>query len=113
MKLDLLRSELSAVDRRLLELIAERQRLVGEIGRSKQSSGAGTRDYAREKEVLSMGRAQAEHLGIDPDLAENILRQLIRSSLASQATIAATSSVLAGLATQPGLLANLPRTSTR
>ncbi|MDH4126054.1 MAG: prephenate dehydrogenase/arogenate dehydrogenase family protein [Gammaproteobacteria bacterium] len=84
MNLDELRSELSAVDRRLVELVAERQRLVGDIGRSKQSSGAGTRDYAREKEVLNMGRAQAEQLGIDPDLAENILRQLIRSSLASQ-----------------------------
>ncbi|MDA0707190.1 MAG: prephenate dehydrogenase/arogenate dehydrogenase family protein [Proteobacteria bacterium] len=84
MNLDQLRSELSAVDRKLVELIAERQRLVGDIGRSKQSSGAGTRDYAREKDVLNMGRAQAEQLGIEPDLAENILRQLIRSSLASQ-----------------------------
>jgi chorismate mutase/prephenate dehydrogenase len=84
MNLDELRSELSAVDRRLVELIAERQSLVGNIGRSKQSSGAGTRDYAREKDVLKMGRLQAEQLGIDPDLAENILRQLIRSSLASQ-----------------------------
>ena len=84
MKLDELRSELSAVDRQLVELIAERQRLVGEIGRSKQSSGTGTRDYAREKDVLDMGRAQAEEFDIDPDLAENVLRQLIRSSLASQ-----------------------------
>jgi chorismate mutase/prephenate dehydrogenase len=84
MKLDELRSELSAVDRQLVELIAERQRLVSVIGRSKQSTGTGTRDYAREKDVLDMGRAQAEELGIDPDLAENVLRQLIRSSLASQ-----------------------------
>ncbi len=84
MKLDELRSELSAVDKQLVALIAERQRLVSDIGRSKQASGAGTRDYAREKDVLDMGRAQAEELGLDPDLAENILRQLIRSSLASQ-----------------------------
>ena len=84
MKLDELRDELSAVDRELLGLVAARQRIVGEIGRSKQSSGAGTRDYAREKEVLSMGRAHARELGIDPDLAEEVLRQLIRSSLASQ-----------------------------
>lgn len=84
MSLDDLRSELSAVDRRLVELIAERQRVVGVIGRNKQSSGAGTRDYAREKDVLDMGRAQAEELGIDPDLAEGVLRLLIRSSLASQ-----------------------------
>ncbi len=84
MTLDEIRTELSAVDQRLVELSAERQRLVSEIGRSKQSSGAETRDYAREKDVLDMGRAQAEELGIDPDLAENVLRQLIRSSLASQ-----------------------------
>ena len=84
MKLDELRSELSAVDKQLVALIAERQRLVSEIGRSKQASGAGTRDYAREKDVLDMGRTQAEELGLDPDLAEGVLRQLIRSSLASQ-----------------------------
>lgn len=84
MSLEDLRSELSAVDRQLVELIAERQRIVGVIGRDKQSTGTGTRDYAREKDVLDMGRAQAEKLGIDPDLAESVLRQLIRSSLASQ-----------------------------
>jgi len=84
MSLDDLRKELSAVDERLVGLIAERQRIVSEIGRSKQTAGRGTRDFAREKDVLEMGRAQAEELGIDPDLAEGILRQLIRSSLASQ-----------------------------
>lgn len=84
MNLDELRQNLSAVDKQLLELIAQRQHLVGEIGRSKLTTGTGTRDYAREKDVLEMGRSQAATLGIDPDLAENILRQLIRSSLASQ-----------------------------
>ena len=84
MTLEELRDELSAVDRQLVELIAERQRLVGEIGRNKQATGTGTRDYAREKDVLDMGRAKAEELGLDPDLAENVLTELIRSSLASQ-----------------------------
>jgi len=84
MNLDDLRNELSAVDERLVGLIAERQRIVKEIGRSKQTTGRGTRDYAREKSVLDMGRAQAKELGVDPDLAEGVLRQLIRSSLASQ-----------------------------
>jgi chorismate mutase/prephenate dehydrogenase len=84
MTLDDLRTRLSAVDRRLVELIAERQKIVGEIGRSKLSSGTGTRDYAREKEVLDMGRSQATALGVDPDLVEDLLRQLIRTSLESQ-----------------------------
>lgn len=84
MTLDKLRENLSAVDRRLVELIAERQQIVGEIGKSKLTTGTGTRDYAREKDVLDMGRKQAEELGVDPDLAEGLLRQLIRTSLESQ-----------------------------
>lgn len=84
MSLEDLRNELTAVDRQLVDLIAERQRIIGEIGRDKQATGIGTRDYAREKDVLDMGRARAEELGIDPDLAESILRSLIHSSLASQ-----------------------------
>jgi len=84
MSLDDLRDELSGVDRQLVNLIAERQRIVGEIGRSKQSSGTATRDYAREKDVLDMARAQAKDQDLDPDVAESVLRQLIRISLESQ-----------------------------
>ena len=84
MSLDDLRDDLSAVDRQLVELIAARQKIVSEIGHHKLSSGTGTRDYAREKDVLDMGRRQATELGIDPDLAEDVLRKLIQSSLASQ-----------------------------
>ena len=84
MSLEELRKNLSAVDRRLVEMIAERQRIVGEIGKSKQTTGTGTRDYAREKNVLDMGRAQAVELGVDPDLVEQLLEKLIRTSLESQ-----------------------------
>ncbi len=84
MSLEDLRGDLSAIDRQLVELIAERQKIVGEIGRTKQSSGTGTRDYAREKDVLDMGRAQAEEMGVDPDIVEGLLQMLIRTSLESQ-----------------------------
>ena len=84
MNLENLRSELSAVDRQLVELIAERQRIVGEIGRSKQSAGRATRDYERERVVLEKARRQAESLNVDPNIAEEILTTLIRSSLTHQ-----------------------------
>ncbi len=84
MSLDDLRNDLSTIDLRLVDLIAERQQIVSEIGQHKQTSGIGTRDYAREKEVLDAGRARAEQLGVDPDLAEEVLRALIRASLTSQ-----------------------------
>ena len=70
MTLDQLRKDLSAVDRRIVELIAERQEIVADIGKSKLSTGAGTRDYAREKDVLDMGREHAIELGVDPDLED-------------------------------------------
>ncbi|MDG2289438.1 MAG: chorismate mutase, partial [Woeseiaceae bacterium] len=84
MSLDNLRKNLSAIDRQLVEIIAERQRIVGQIGKSKQSSGASTRDYAREKDVLDMGRKQAEEMGVDPDLIESLLEMLIRSRLVAR-----------------------------
>ena len=84
MNLEELRISLSAIDRQLIELIAERQRIVGAIGKSKRSTGQATRDYAREKDVLELARKQAESLDIDPQLAEEIVSALIRSSLTSQ-----------------------------
>ena len=84
MNLDELRSNISSIDERLLELIAERQQLVGEIGRSKQATGRATRDFEREKDVLDMARQKAEAMSIDPNIAEEIMRTLIRSSLTSQ-----------------------------
>jgi chorismate mutase/prephenate dehydrogenase len=84
MNLDELRTKLSSVDSRLIELIAERQNLAGEIGRNKQSSGRATRDFEREKDVLEMARQKADSLSIDPKIAEQIMRTLIRSSLTSQ-----------------------------
>ena len=84
MNLEELRSDLSAIDRQLIELIAKRHSVVSAIGQSKRSTGAATRDYEREKVVLNLARSRAESLSIDPNLAEEIVTALIRSSLASQ-----------------------------
>lgn len=84
MTLDELRDELSSIDGRLIELIAARQRVVGEIGRNKLSTGRATRDYEREKVVLEMAREHARSLALDPNLAESVMRALIQSSLTSQ-----------------------------
>ncbi|MBT8083939.1 MAG: prephenate dehydrogenase/arogenate dehydrogenase family protein [Woeseia sp.] len=84
MTLDQLRAELSAIDQQLIELVAQRQQVVGEIGKSKLTTGRATRDYEREKEVLNLAREHASAMSVNPDLAESIMRSLIRSSLASQ-----------------------------
>jgi len=84
MTLDELRTELTALDTRILELIAERQRLSGQVAAVKRATGRATRDFARERDVILRARAQAEKLKFPPALAESILRQLIDSSLATQ-----------------------------
>lgn len=84
MSLEKLRAELSAVDAELVELIARRQAVVTRIGQFKQNHGTATRDFKREKDVLDMARAQAARLEVDPELAEQIMATLIRSSLTSQ-----------------------------
>jgi chorismate mutase/prephenate dehydrogenase len=84
MNLEELRNDLSTIDRQIIELVARRQHIVGEIGRSKQISGRATRDYEREKDVLEMARSQAEAMQVDPKLAEDLMTSLIRSSLTHQ-----------------------------
>lgn len=84
MSLEELRQDLSSIDRQLIELVANRQALVARIGQSKQSTGRATRDFEREKEVMSMARQQAESLQVDAGLVEEIMAALIKSSLTHQ-----------------------------
>ena len=84
MTLDELRDALGEVDRRILELAAERQRLAMEIGRRKRDAGLATRDYRQEREVIERARTAAEREGFPPDAAEELMVLLIRSSLTIQ-----------------------------
>ena len=79
-----LRKRLTKIDDRLLELVAERQHLVEAIGRNKQGKGQPTRDFAREKDVIQGAVSKARELGLPADLAEVLMRLLIRSSLTTQ-----------------------------
>jgi len=79
-----LRKRLTEVDQKLIELIAERQSIVDEVGAFKRTVGRATRDYAREKQVIDGARDRASALGLAPELAEQVMHLLIRSSLTKQ-----------------------------
>lgn len=87
MTLEELRTRLSALDRELLTLIAERQGLSRRVAEAKRVEGRGTRDFRREREVLMQARTTAESLGVSPQLAESVLQLLIRGSLTTQERI--------------------------
>jgi chorismate mutase / prephenate dehydrogenase len=82
--LDDLRRRINEIDDRMIELVAERKHLSEEVARVKRSTGRATRDYQREREVIVAARNKASALGVTPDVAEEILRILIRSSLTTQ-----------------------------
>lgn len=79
-----LRRRINEIDDNLLTLVAERKTLSREVARVKRSTGRATRDYEREREVIVAARKKASALGVSPDLAEELLRMLIRSSLTTQ-----------------------------
>ena len=87
MTLEELRERLTTLDQQLLDIVAERQRLSREVAEAKRAMGRPTRDFNRERDVLLQARANATARGVSPDLAESILRLLIRGSLATQERI--------------------------
>src|SRR5580693_4918884 len=84
MNLDELRTALTDLDGELVELVSRRQALSEQVAAVKRATGRPTRDFGREREVILRGRNTAARLGVSPDLAESLLRQLIQSSLATQ-----------------------------
>ncbi len=84
MTLEELRQRLNELDRQLIELIAERQAVVEQVGNVKRSSSQATRDFEREKQVLDGARDRARELGIEPDVAAGVMRLLIQTSLTRQ-----------------------------
>ena len=84
MTLEELRGRITAIDKQLLELVAERQALSSEVAKVKRATGRATRDFSREREVLLHARNDAAALGVSPQFAESLMRMLIRSSLTTQ-----------------------------
>jgi chorismate mutase / prephenate dehydrogenase len=82
--LEALRERVSEIDRQLIALVAERKAVSEEVARVKRATGKPTRDYERERDVILNVRALAESRGVSPELAEQLLRLLIRSSLTTQ-----------------------------
>jgi chorismate mutase/prephenate dehydrogenase len=79
-----LRQRMNDLDRQIIERVAERKALSEEVARVKRATGKPTRDYEREREVIMGVRAAAAERGVSGELAEQLLRLLIRSSLATQ-----------------------------
>jgi chorismate mutase/prephenate dehydratase len=89
MNLEDLRKKIDEIDARIVELIAERQRVSGEIGQGKQETNKRIEDRERELNVLRNVRAMARDKNISPSDVESIYRQIIVASKRIQAVAVA------------------------
>lgn len=84
MPLSKLRDQIDAVDQQIIDLLAERLRLVGEVGEVKSEYGLPIYAPDREAAMLKKRRAEAELKGVPANLIEDILRRTMRESYASE-----------------------------
>jgi isochorismate pyruvate lyase len=75
------RAGVDSIDRELVALIAERFRFMDAAARIKPSRDA-VRDEARKAQVIGNVRRQAEALGLDAALVEQLWEALVEASIA-------------------------------
>lgn len=79
-----LRDRIRRIDQELLGRAAARVKLVREVGEIKRRLNLSTIDYAQERIVLDRARADAERIGLDPGVAEDLIARLVRASITVQ-----------------------------
>ncbi len=79
-----LRVEIDKMDRRLVGLLSARAAYIDRAIELKQINGWPARIPARVEEVVQKVQSEATSVGLDPDLAELLWRQLIDWSIARE-----------------------------
>jgi chorismate mutase/prephenate dehydrogenase len=85
------RERIDAIDRQVLELLAERTREVEKVAAAKRTHGLPIRDWKRERALLSERKRVAAELGLATDAIESIYRQIMLASRDRQAQLGAAS----------------------
>jgi len=75
--LDRIRQDIDDVDRRLVALLAERAALVQQVVVYKRAHHMGVVDRAREDRMLGRIAELAKDQGLDPRVAQQVLRTII------------------------------------
>jgi len=83
-KLKALRDEIDDIDSQLVNLLADRLAITAKVGELKSTEGMPIFAPEREAALIHKRREQAEQVGLNGDLIEDILRRLMRDSYISQ-----------------------------
>jgi chorismate mutase/prephenate dehydratase len=79
-----IRDRLDKVDSALVEVLAERQRLVHEVARWKAGGGSPLRDLHREEDVLTRVVERSRDAGLDPFFMTRLFREILGQSVRTQ-----------------------------
>ena len=74
------RTDIDKVNSRIIELLAEREKLVREIGEYKRQNGLGVVDSKREKEMYNQLGEEAREYGLSGDYVEGVFRLIVNHS---------------------------------
>ncbi len=83
-ELDRIRNEISSVDERILEALANRRRLAHQIIQAKDQLGTPIRDELREEQLLTDLVAKGRSQGLDAHLITRVFHEIIDDSIRSQ-----------------------------
>lgn len=83
-ELEELRKSIDGIDERIVDLLAQRHRKVQEVVGLKRAQRLPVYHPAREENLISHRRQQAEEAGLDPDHVEELYRSILRQSRARQ-----------------------------
>lgn len=87
--LAVLRAQIDAVDRDVMQLLGRRMALVAEVAECKRGTGRRIRDFRREREILDDRRERAGQLGLSPGVVESMWRLVLWASRDKQASLRA------------------------
>lgn len=82
--LETLRDRILELDNEIIRLIGERRTVAIEIGRTKQELDLPVLDPAREACVVRRVAERAREVGVDPELARDVIRRIISGARQAQ-----------------------------
>jgi chorismate mutase / prephenate dehydratase len=83
-RLQRLRSELDAIDLRIVEALADRLRVIGVVSAFKETQPAQLRDRQREDALLQRLQAHARELRLDPHFVSRMFKEILEYSVRRQ-----------------------------
>ncbi len=84
--LETYRCEIDAIDQKIVDLLAERQKVVKKVVSYKKAKGLPVYHPAREEDLISEKREQGSKKNLSPDFIEELFRSIIRQSRVRQAS---------------------------